>query len=379
MSNLHEQFPGGNQRDTKGEICYMVGDLFRSRHLILPLTLVRQIEQASLLLGQLSNLLQLEDHNLMVSGLLMRKEAVASVSLAGEAVTLWDLYKHERQPQTNWPAEVTRANHYTKILAWGTDYLTRADIDTYFIQMLHDKVSKQSDQTSAKSDYRKKYLPTEQSLPTHQDFAPPAPENIDECVTNIVDYISSNNTEFPLLIKIAISHYQMMIVRPFDNFNAETTRILSVLLFMKNHLPFFPVVPISEIFLKHYEDYNNLMIAARISPKELVDWISFFLNAVIDSIAKTNQAIHETIILKTALEQLINEKMNRKKKQGMRLLRLLFSSPCIQTKDISKQLAVSNQTAHNLLDDFLELGIINETTGKKRNRIFEFGAYLDQF
>lgn len=379
MSTLHEQFPGGIQRDTRGEICYLVGDIFRSRNLILPLTVIKQLEQAGILLGKLSNLLQLEDQHLHVSDLLMKKEAVASVSLDGASVKLTDLYAMGRQASDQGSEGAIQAQHYAGALAWGGDYLAKNNADENFIRKIHEQVLQIPSGSLWSSDYRKTYFTDEKNLAARPDYIPPAPEYISKCMENIINYIHSENIEFPLLVKIALSHYQMITVQPFENYNAQTTRLLSTLLFTQQSFQVPATIPFSETLLNRFDDYNIKLTAARTSPKELVEWVAFFLDIVIDCVEQTNNSIHQALIINRSTKNLIIEKLSRKKKQGLRLLHFLFSSPYIQTKNIAETLQVSNQTAHNLLDDFLKLGIIREITGQKRNRIFEFGHYLEQF
>jgi hypothetical protein len=46
---------------------------------------------------------------------------------------------------------------------------------------------------------------------------------------------------------------------------------------------------------------------------------------------------------------------------------------------VAAHLDVTHQTAMSLVRDFMQLGILEETTGYKRNRRFLFRAYFDLF
>jgi Fic family protein len=54
----------------------------------------------------------------------------------------------------------------------------------------------------------------------------------------------------------------------------------------------------------------------------------------------------------------------------------LFSKPVVTAQEVLK---VSLPTANSLLSDFEKLKILNEKTGWKRNREFEFTEYLNLF
>lgn len=51
----------------------------------------------------------------------------------------------------------------------------------------------------------------------------------------------------------------------------------------------------------------------------------------------------------------------------------------MEKKLISTFLAVNPATANRLIDQFIELGILTEKTGFRRNRMFEFREYLRLF
>ena len=63
----------------------------------------------------------------------------------------------------------------------------------------------------------------------------------------------------------------------------------------------------------------------------------------------------------------------------MQLIRYLYTKPIVDASEVAKVLAVNISTANRLIQDFEKLGILNEKTGFKRNRIFIFENYLNLF
>jgi hypothetical protein len=51
----------------------------------------------------------------------------------------------------------------------------------------------------------------------------------------------------------------------------------------------------------------------------------------------------------------------------------------MNAKQMSEQLGVTYASASSLAKCFEEIGIFREITGFKRNRLFQFGEYLDLF
>ncbi|HWB91267.1 MAG TPA: helix-turn-helix domain-containing protein [Puia sp.] len=61
------------------------------------------------------------------------------------------------------------------------------------------------------------------------------------------------------------------------------------------------------------------------------------------------------------------------------LLNYLYSKPVITAADVVESLKVTKPTANTLVKDFTTLGILNEQTGFRRNRVFIFTEYLSLF
>ncbi|MFV0341132.1 MAG: Fic family protein, partial [Parachlamydiaceae bacterium] len=55
----------------------------------------------------------------------------------------------------------------------------------------------------------------------------------------------------------------------------------------------------------------------------------------------------------------------------------LLTKPHISAQDIVKHLHVSFPSAQNLIDHFVEINILKEITGKKRDRRYSYWQYLD--
>jgi Fic family protein len=71
--------------------------------------------------------------------------------------------------------------------------------------------------------------------------------------------------------------------------------------------------------------------------------------------------------------------LGKKAPLARKTLHLLFSSPIVDGQDLAAAFAINISTALRLIDDLIRLGILEETTGFKRNRIFAFRRYIALF
>ena len=401
MDHLHEQFPGGIRRNDSGQTFYLVGDLFRSHSLILSLPVVKQLEQASFLMAQCHSLLNQADNRLHISDILMRKEAIASLTPTQEPEPLQfrDTYGTSWDETHQDQAALLKIDKHIKTLTWASHYLRQASLSTRLICGIHAKLAdtmalqpaEDASQTPSdsqlgtsglhsglrQSTYRKGRMPADMNNIEQPDFIPPSAEYIEPAMANVEQFIQDSEIQLPILIKAALLHYQLMIIRPFENYNEAVFSILNTLIFMQNNLPIRSQIYFSNVLKKdknlYYEKLNN----AKQSFKELIEWISFFIDSIITSTQRNIFIIQGLTDIEKTLKSEKLPLLGRREKHAKLLLRELFSTPIIKSNEVIKKLGVSSQTAHYLIDDFVRLGILKETTGRKRNRIFEFSVFFD--
>jgi hypothetical protein len=65
--------------------------------------------------------------------------------------------------------------------------------------------------------------------------------------------------------------------------------------------------------------------------------------------------------------------------RGHRLLDYLFEQPIVSVRMIEERLDCAYATANSLVDQFAELGILREFTGRQRGRRFRYDPYLVLF
>ena len=67
------------------------------------------------------------------------------------------------------------------------------------------------------------------------------------------------------------------------------------------------------------------------------------------------------------------------RKEAQVLADFMFRSPYLNVKLVQTLLDISQPAANALVAKMETLGILRETTGQRRNRVFKFGEYLSLF
>ena len=203
---------------------------------------------------------------------------------------------------------------------------------------------------------------------------PQNPKDIEELMTNLVDYINDSSLEdFDSLVKMAIIHYQFESIHPFYDGNGRTGRIINILYLVLENLLDVPILYLSRYIIKNKADYYRLLNDVSFNDG-LNNWILFILKGI-EEISK------ETIKTIKNIENLMNETKNiiieqKPKIYSKDLLEALFYHPYTKRAFIEEQLNVSRPTATSYLNDLEKLGILSsKKIGKEvfyvHNKLFE--------
>lgn len=203
---------------------------------------------------------------------------------------------------------------------------------------------------------------------------PQNPKDIEELMTNLVDYINDSSLEdFDSLVKMAIIHYQFESIHPFYDGNGRTGRIINILYLVLENLLDVPILYLSRYIIKNKVDYYKLLNDVSFNDG-LNNWILFILKGI-DEISK------ETIKTIKNIENLMYETKNiiieqKPKIYSKDLLEALFYHPYTKRAFIEEQLNVSRPTATNYLNELEKLGILSsKKIGKEvfyvHNKLFE--------
>lgn len=209
-------------------------------------------------------------------------------------------------------------------------------------------------------------------------FIPPHHSEVVELMSDLEKFINEDEHHVPHLIKIAIIHYQFETIHPFLDGNGRLGRLLITLYLVSNDVLKKPSLYLSDFFEKNKGYYYDNLMTVRLT-SNLVQWIKFFLVGVIETSKESIQVFKDIIALKTDVETNRLPKLGSRIEKGQQLLKQLFQIPITDSKQISELLGISPSTANRLIKELIELKILSELTGYKRNRKYMFTEYFNIF
>jgi len=209
-------------------------------------------------------------------------------------------------------------------------------------------------------------------------FIPPHHSEVIELMSDLEKFINEDEYHVPHLIKIAIVHYQFETVHPFLDGNGRLGRLLITLYLVSNNVLKKPCLYLSDFLEKNKGYYYDNLTTVRLT-SNLTQWIKFFLVGVIETSKESIQVFKDIIALKTDIETKRLPTLGSKVEKAQLLLKQLFQVPITDSKQVSELLQISPSTANRLIKDLIELNILSELTGYKRNRKYMFGEYFRIF
>jgi Fic family protein len=209
-------------------------------------------------------------------------------------------------------------------------------------------------------------------------FIPPQDSQVSDLMGDLENFIHNDKIDVPHLIRIAVAHYQFETIHPFLDGNGRLGRLMITLYLVSTGLLDKPTLYLSDFFERRKSLYYDNLTFVRTS-NNLIQWIKFFLVAVIETSDKGIYTFREILRMKENIEGVKLLSLGKRINNAKKLITFLYRKPLINVKDVENLLKVTTKPANAIIQQFEKLGILIEVTGYKRNRLFLFKEYYKLF
>jgi Fic family protein len=310
----------------------------------------------------------------------VRKEAVVSAQIEGTQASLVDLLTYESDAESGVPAgpDVEEVCNYLEASRYALGELRRPDglpISMRLLNGAHHRLmlgARGSDRLPGEIRRSQNWIGG--TRPGNAVFVPPPPHELPAALGALEQYIHAEDV-LPPLVRAGLVHVQFETLHPYLDGNGRIGRLLVTLLFHQWELLSQPLLYLSLFLKRHRQEYYRRLNAVR-TEGDWESWIAFFLEGV-DAIAReaTEAARQLFALLSADRERLLA--MPAATVMSLRLFELLPRHPILSAGRAMKLLEVSRPTADKALGVLQAAGVLVETTGRKRDRTFSYGTYLD--
>lgn len=215
------------------------------------------------------------------------------------------------------------------------------------------------------------------SMPSTAVYVPPPHTEIAECLSDFEKFINNEEIDTPDLVKIAILHYQFESIHPFLDGNGRIGRLLIPLYIQSKGMLEKSCLYISDYIERNKDTYYDMLTRVR-THNDMIGWIKFFLEAVIETSKTAKEKFRKVVELTVEMDKIIVN-LPVKSDNAKKVINVLYNEPIINRKKLCNITKIKEGTIKNIINCLLENDIIVETTGYSRNQIFTFQKYTDLF
>lgn len=316
--------------------------------------------------------------NLFVS-MYVHKEAVLSSQIEGVTqASLSEVLESEvRHHREGIPADIAEVLNHVAAMNYALERVKTLPLSNRLIREAHERLMKGvrgSEMTPGQFRTTQNWIGPPGCDLVNALFVPPPVDVMETALGDLEQYIHGS-TLTPELVNAGLLHYQFETIHPFLDGNGRIGRLLIVFYLCHKGVLKRPLLYLSEFIKAYRDEYYDSLQAVR-DTGNIEEWLKFFLTAV----WRVSEAAAQTARQVSALredhrKQILQEHPGST--YGVQLLDLLFQRPFITVNLIGKHFGVSYPTANGLVKSFTTCGIIQEMTGRGRNRLFRYGGYLD--
>ena len=343
------------------------------------------LSRADQALGKLDGVATLLPNPDLFVGMYVRKEALLSSQIEGIDSTLDEIIRFEEGDK---PAEGKRLHdtaevvNYVRALKLGIRRLADLPLSLRLIREIHAELLRGvRGEGKAPGEFRvtQNWIGARGADLAKATFVPPPVADMKSALDSLEKFLHERHEHperghHPVIIECALVHAQFETIHPFLDGNGRLGRLLIALLLHERRVLSQPLLYISLYLKGNRLEYYDRLTAVRKSG-DWEGWIKFFLKGV----EQTGLEAVETAKKVLAFREQAVRTASALGPTELKVLEFLFGHPLTDIQTAQKHLGVSYNTAAAAIGKLQTANLLKETTGRQRNRIFRFFAYLHLF
>jgi Fic family protein len=338
------------------------------------------LSHADQAVGRLDGIIQTVPNPDLFVYMYVRREAVLSSQIEGTQSTLEDLLAVEFDPEPTWrrpPSDVSEIVNYVRAMNYGLSRLEQLPLSLRLIREIHQELlAGGRGEHRSPGEFRRSqnWIGPENAPLARASFVPPPVHEMHQALDNLERFLHDGT--LPVLVHAGIAHAQFETIHPFLDGNGRVGRLLVTFLLVHRGVLHRPLLYLSLYLKRHRLEYYDRLTAVR-ETGDWEGWLLFFLTGVAETAEEATTTAGAIQRLREQHRELVQEHIAGS--NALRLLDLLFDRPLVDVNLAGDTLGVAFATANKLVEQLQQLGILEEVTGRKRNRVFAYQPYLALF
>jgi Fic family protein len=340
------------------------------REISMPMNVIGLLSRADQALGELKGVGQMLPNPNLLIGPFIRREAVSSSRIEGtetdfEQLVLFEVEQGDGE-NTDDHREVF---NYVAATRYGLDRLKTLPVSLRLMREVHERLMggvRGEDKTPGEFRRRQNMIGRKGQNPAHARFVPPPVEEMKKALDELEHYIA-HPTGMPVLVELALIHYQFETIHPFLDGNGRLGRLLINLLLCERGCLTQPLLYLSSYLERNKDEYMDHLL--RVSQSgDWVPWLEFFLEGVAvqarTAVDRSNELLTLRDLYKTKwIEQSTSTVI-------LRLIDMIFERPAVTITGVANALGITFRAAQMNVEKLESDHVLKEVTGKSRNRVY---------
>jgi len=308
----------------------------------------------------------------------VRKEAVISSQIEGTQASLDDLLASEAgAPITAPPEHVEEICNYLEALNYARGQLARKKGLPLSVRLFNGIHKRLMNGTRGQAKHPGKIRRSQNWIggtrPGNARFVPPPPHQVNKLLGDLENYLNAKDP-LPPLVRAGLVHAQFETIHPYLDGNGRLGRLLIALCLEEWGLLTEPLLYLSLFFKRNRDEYYTRLGAIR-TDGDWEGWLAYFLEGVA-------VVADESVGLIRSLFDILSRDRSRYLDSGSatvvgaKLFESLPRNPLVTVKSAVKSCQTTKPTAAKAIDSLCNAGILEETSGRGRNRVYAYSEYL---
>ncbi|WP_267968210.1 Fic family protein [Myxococcus stipitatus] len=334
------------------------------------------LSEADRALGRLDGVSSILPNPDLFVAMYVRYEAVLSSQIEGTQSTLEDVLEFEMDAAgARRVKDAEEVVNYVQAMNYGLERLPSLPLSLRLLREIHERLMRGvrgSERNPGDFRTSQNWIGPEGCTLASATFVPPPPYEMLEALANLETFLHQPGN-LPALIHCGLAHAQFETIHPFLDGNGRVGRLLITLLLCERRILERPLLYLSVYLKQHRAEYYDRLTAIR-SDGDWEGWLRFFLRGVAEVSVSSTATARAILKLREDSRQLLAQSA-----QAVRLLDFLFAKPVTSVRATEEYLGCSYVTASSVIEQLVDVGLLREMTGQKRNRLYRYEPYLALF
>lgn len=336
-----------------------------------------RLDSALLALGRLDSVSTLLPDTHLFLYMYVRKEAVLSSQIEGTQSSLSDLLLFEAEEPDVASGDVAEVSSYVAAMEHGLKRIKEGfPLSNRLIREIHGILLRRGRGAEKNpGEFRRSQNWIGGTRPGNAAYVPPPPELLAEAMGALERWLHNEPERTPTLLKSALSHVQFESIHPFLDGNGRVGRLLVTLLLCAEQVLREPLLYLSLYLKRRRLEYYDLLTRVRVDG-DWEAWVAFFADGVRESAAGAVDTAQRLTTRARDDRVHIQRESGRVASTALRLHQTMLERPILSAPQLARRTALSVPAVNKGLGVLTSLGLVEELTGRRRNRIFSYAPYM---